>query len=314
MNFKKSIALFLVILGLSCSDDEKAIDIVLEDVERGVILRNIDRISPNFEHENFQSVFAVEIEEQDIEEGGIFDFIRLYVAYADRRPENGSSSVSEIVLRDVPSSDFQTGPDGLPRGIVIVSYQEVIDALGVNAATILPGDQFDLRMEVNLTDGRTFSTENGSASILTDFCFFKSPYRYVINVIEPIADDLFTGSYNYEIISSDSNPNFGIAEQGAVFIRLGDTPNVRLTGIVAEGLEFTVAGTKVHPKIYQSFNLFCRDSELHILSGPDEQNFGQVNDIDDTAFDLDLVVGYEGWGGTGNFDTPIRYTFRFSKQ
>ncbi len=314
MNLKKIIALFIVILSLSCSDDEKAIDIVLEQVERGAVLRNIDRISPNFEHNNFQSVFAVELEEQDIEEGGIFDFVRLHIAYADRTPENGINSVSEQVLRDVPSTDFQIGPDALPRGIIQVSYQEAIDALNLNQNSILPGDQFDLRMELTLTDGRTFSTENGSASILTDFCFFKSPYRYVVNVIEPIADDLFTGSYNYEIISSDSNPNFGIAEQGVVFIRVGNTPNVRLTGIVAEGLEFTVAGTNVHPKIYQSFNLFCRESALHILTGPDEQNFGQVNDIDDTAFDLDLVVGYEGWGGTGDFDAPTRYKIRFSKQ
>ena len=71
----------------------------------------------------------------------------------------------------------------------------------------------------------------------------------------------------------------------------------------------------MYPKIYQSVNLLCRESAIHILSGQDEQQFGQIDIIDDTVFELDLVIGYEGWTGSGgDLGTPQTSTFRFSKQ
>lgn len=312
-----SITCFLFILFMSsCSNDDKTIDVVVERLERGAILRNIDRVSPNFERTNTESFFSVTLEEQDLEEGEIFDFVRLYLQFRDRTPENGIlPSVSEIQLRDVSSSDFQPGNNGLPVGTITVTYQEALDALSLNSSTILAGDQFYLRTEIHLTDGRTFSTDSGSASILTDACFFKSPYRYIINVIDSIDNDLFTGIYNYEIITDPLSPFSGINNQGVVTITAGSTPNVRNTGIIGEGLEFTIAGNNVYPKIYQSVNLLCRESAIHILSGQDEQQFGQIDIIDDTVFELDLVIGYEGWTGSGgDLGTPQTSTFRFSKQ
>ncbi|MFC4636130.1 hypothetical protein ACFO3O_19645 [Dokdonia ponticola] len=313
---KKAIFLiFSMTLCFSCSEDDKAIDTVVEEIERGAILRNIDRISPNFLRTDVQSAFTVVLEEQDLEEGGIFDFVRLYLQYKDRTPENGDLSASEIMLKDIPNTDFQTGSNGLPVGTVEVVYQEAIEAFSLDAGAIQAGDQFELRMEIHLTDGRTFSTENGSASIFTDACFFKSPYRYVINVIDTIPADLFTGVYNYEIVGDQTpSPTSGVDNQGIVTITTGPTSNVRRTSLIAEGLEFTIAGEMVYPKIYQSLNLFCRNSAFHALTGPDEQNFGLIDLTDDTVFELDLVLGYEGWGGTGNFDTPQTIKLRFSKQ
>lgn len=308
---------FIVVLAftISCSNDDKAIDTVVEEIERGAILRNIDRISPDFNRTDTGSFFSVTLEEQDLEEGEIFDFVRLYIQYLDRTSSNGNTSTAEIILKDVPSSDFQLGSNGLPVGTITVTYQEAIDALNLDVNTVLAGDQFGLRMQIHLTDGRTFSSENGSASILTDACFFRSPYRYMINVIDPIDNDLFTGVYNYEIITDPLSPFSGIDNQGVVTITTGNTPNVRRTGIIGEGLEFTIAGTHVYPKIYQSVNLFCRESALHILTGQDDQQFGQVDLTDDTVFELDLVFGFEGWTGSGgDLGIPELVTFRFSKQ
>ncbi|MFT5892777.1 MAG: hypothetical protein ACI9Y7_002890 [Dokdonia sp.] len=314
MKLHRFIYVFILLFAISCSEDDKAIDTVFQGIERGAILRNIDRVSPNFERTDVQSRFTVVLEEQDLEEGGIFDFVRLHLQFKDRSPDNGDDSASEIILKDVPSSDFQVGSNGLPVGTIEVIYQEAIDALTLDIGAIQAGDQFELRTEIHLTDGRTFSTENGSASILTDACFFKSPYRYVINVIDTIDLDLFTGIYNYEIVVGALSSSFSVNNQGVVSITSGSTPNVRRTGIIGEGLEFTIAGEKVYPKIYQSINLFCRDSAFHSLTGPDDQSFGQVDLTDDTVFELDVVFSYEGWGGTGDLSTPETIRFRFSKQ
>ncbi|MEP0263469.1 hypothetical protein [Dokdonia sp.] len=304
---------------ISCSNDDKAIDALVEETERGAVLRNINKVSKDFIHNNFESAFDIEIEEQDLEDGALLDFVRLYVAFRDHTSGSNDNSVQEIMLRDIPSSEFVIGPDALPRTTVRVTYQDVVDALSINTLLIEPGDQFSLRMEIHLTDDRTFDTMDTTASILTDACFFKSPLRYEINVIEVISDDLFTGIYSYEVITDTNSSNAAISNQGIVSITVGDLPNVRKTSIIGEGLEFTVAGNNVYPKIYQSVNLFCIESGPHILSGPNDTNFGMIDLNDDSLFFLDLDVGFEGWDGTLEDDNtavgiPTLYTFKFSKQ
>lgn len=311
---------FAFILALSCSNDDKAIDEVVEEIERGAVLRNITKVSKDFIHTNFESAFEIEIEEQDIQEGGLLDFVRLYIEFRDRTVNTSDNSTQEIILKDIPSSEFELGPNSLPRTTVLVTYQEVVTALSINTALIEPGDQFDVRMEIHLIDGRTFSTMNNSASILTDVCFFRSPMRYEVNVIEVIPNDLFTGTYFYEVVNEiPENLFFGFPDEGIVSIVASDLPNTRTTGIIGEGLEFTIAGDHVYPKIYQSVNLLCRESAPHILSGPNDTHFGTVDLEDDTVFFLDIDMGFEGWDGTldtnGNMPgTSTLFTFKFTKQ
>ncbi len=311
---RKFCFLILVFILGSCDSDEMTIDVVVEQTEFGAILRTIDRINPDFEHTNFQSTFSIVVEEQDEEEGLLFDFLRLFVQYVDRSPENGLSTTQELILRDIPASDFEIGPNGFPRDSINIVYQDAIDLLNLDATTISIGDQFMLGVEIHLTDGRTFSNEDGSSRIFTDACSFKSPYRYVINVIDPIDDALFTGVYRYEIIEGEEDPRFELPFEGIVTITTGNTSNVRRTGIIGEGLEFTIAGSNVYPKIYQSFGLLCRMTFFRLITGPDEENFGQVDITDDSVFDLDIIFGYEGLIGAEDLGTPIPYKFRFSKQ
>lgn len=319
MKLYRLIRLLILIFTISCSNDDKAIDVVVEGIERGAVLRNINRESKDFIHNDFESAFEIEVEEQDLENGGLLDFVRVYVEFRDHTDGGSDISTQEITLKDIPSDAFTIGPDALPRTTVSVTYQEAIDALSIDALGIEPGDQFGLRLEIHLTDDRTFSTINASASILTDACFFRSPYRYEINVIEVIPDDLFTGVYSYEILTDISDSNTQISNQGIATIVAGNLPNVRKTGIIGEGLEFTIAGNNVYPKIYQSVNLFCLESGPHILSGPNDSNFGMANLDDDTIFFLDIDIGFEGWDGTldTNGNVPgvaTLFRFKFSKQ
>ncbi|MFT6601496.1 MAG: hypothetical protein ACJAZZ_000627 [Dokdonia donghaensis] len=304
---------FIILVGIltTCSDDEKAIEVVTEEIERGAVLRNITRIQNNFEAGDLTSAFAVEIEEQDEEDGALLDFVRVYTKYIDRDVSNGNDTSPEIILKDIEASSFTTGPVGLPRHTLNVSYEETVTSHNLDLNAIQPGDQFEVRLEVFLTDGRSYSNDSGSASILTDFCFFKSPYRYVINVIEPIPDADFTGTYFYEIISDQDDT--GVNAEGFITINSTSMSNVRYMPLFTEGIEFTIAGESVYPKIYGSYNGFCRDSTFHILTGPSDTSFGQVNLIDDTVFDMTIVIGYEGWDGQlGN--NVREFTYRFTKQ
>jgi len=304
---------FIILVGIltACSDDEKAIEVVTEGIERGAVLRNINRIEKNFVDGDLTSTFAVEVEEQDEEDGALLDFVRVYTKFIDRDLSNGNDSTAEVILSDIEASSFTAGPFGLPRDIIEVSYEEMINAHSLDLDNIEPGDQFEVRLEVFLTDGRSYSNDSGSASILTDFCFFKSPYRYVINVIEPIPDADFTGTYFYEIISDQDDT--GVNSEGFITINSTAMSNVRYMPLFTEGIEFTIAGESVYPKIYGSYNGFCRDSTFHILTGPSDTSFGQVNLIDDTVFDMTIVIGYEGWDGQlGNNERE--FTYRFTKQ
>lgn len=304
---------FIILVGIltTCSDDEKAIEVVTEEIERGAVLRNITRIQNNFEAGDLTSAFAVEIEEQDEEDGALLDFVRVYTKYIDRDVSNGNDTSPEIILKDIEASSFTTGPVGLPRHTLNVSYEETVTSHYLDLNAIQPGDQFEVRLEVFLTDGRSYSNDSGSASILTDFCFFKSPYRYVINVIEPIPDADFTGTYFYEIISDQDDT--GVNAEGFITINSTSMSNVRYMPLYTDALEFTIAGTSIYPKIYGSYNGFCRDSTFHILTGPSDTSFGQVNLIDDTVFDMTIVIGYEGWDGQlGN--NVREFTYRFTKQ
>ncbi len=295
----------------SCSEDDKAIDVVVNEIERGAILRNIERISKDFIHEDFESTFSLTIEEQDLEEGDLLDFVRMYLAYEDRNDANGINTTSETVLGDIPKSDFFTGEFGLPRTTITLSYQDAVDSVGLDAPSILPGDQFKLRLEIHLTDGRTFSTDTGSASILTDYCFFKSPYRYEIAVIEPMDDQLFTGVYSYNLLSDNA---VGIDPiDGVTSVSAGGFINTRLVPFgFSERVEITFSGSKIYPKIYQSVNGFCRESQFHILSGPAQDTFGQFEVTDDTVFFVDIALGFEGWDGGSGGERILSY--KFTKQ
>lgn len=304
--------ILVILLIFGCSDDDKnASVIVTEGVERGSVLRTIDRVASHFTHQNFTGSFEVEIEEQSITDGNDLDFVRLYLKYIDRASSGIGVETAEVVLGDIQEGTFINGPDDLPRTIISFTYQEAIDALGLEAQSIMPGDQFELRTEVFLTNNKSFSNDSASASILTDFCFFASPYRYVIPVIAPISDNLFGGSYTYEVISEGDIDFF--ANSGNVNITTLGESNVRRISIGAEGLEFTISGPHLYPKIYSSFNGLCRESGLHILLGPAENTFGNFDPMDDTVFEFDFIYGYEGWGGLDQ-NTEQLVTLRLVKQ
>ena len=148
------------------------------DVEYGAVLRTIsDMPSNSLINTSFDdSAFIVTVEEQDIEDGGLLQEMRISVVFDDYTPENGITEASAFV-QSVPASEFYTDTEfGLPRYDINVSWGSMKDAFGFVGGEFSPGDIVRVELELQLTDGRVFGPESASSIISSGF--FSSPFAY----------------------------------------------------------------------------------------------------------------------------------------
>jgi hypothetical protein len=102
--------------------------------------------------------------------------VDIYVSLRDLTPGNGTSVATDKYVKTYDASEFTTGPVGLPRATLIVTYGEAFAASGLTVADVQPGDIFVVELRLNLTDGRTFG-KNSAGGIITGG-FFSSPFAY----------------------------------------------------------------------------------------------------------------------------------------
>ena len=71
----------------------------------------------------------------------------------------------------------------MPRTTLTLTYAELVTATGISADAIQCKDQFLLRLELHLSDGRSFSIDDGSSSAIIAFdTIFSSPFCYTLNI------------------------------------------------------------------------------------------------------------------------------------
>ena len=148
------------------------------DVEYGAVLRTVDDMPQNnLINTSFDdSAFIVTVEEQDIEDGGLLQEMRISAVFDDYTPDNGVTEASELV-QAVPASEFYTDTEfGLPRFDINVSWGTIKDVFGFVGGESQPGDIVRIELELELTDGRVFGPESASAIISSGF--FSSPFQY----------------------------------------------------------------------------------------------------------------------------------------
>ena len=148
------------------------------EIEYGAVLRTIsDMPSNSLINTSFDdSAFIVTVEEQDIEDGGLLQEMRISVVFDDYTPENGITEASAFV-QSVPASEFYTDTEfGLPRYDINVSWGSMKDAFGFVGGEFSPGDIVRVELELELTDGRVFGPESASSIISSGF--FSSPFAY----------------------------------------------------------------------------------------------------------------------------------------
>ena len=172
-NIFKFLFASLFVVTFSCVDSENTIDTVL-DYETGAILRTISVNNAVMNSSDPMSTFSVTVEEQDEADGALFQQVNVYCMLKDLT--DGNDSTDFMLVTSIPASDFATGPVGLPRGDVVMTFGDAAAAMGVGPSQYSPGDVFVVGLEVVLTDGRSFDWTS-AAGIITGG-FFSSPFKY----------------------------------------------------------------------------------------------------------------------------------------
>jgi len=303
---------------MGCNTDEKPAQFILENWQKGATVRTKEVVNLEFDINNTTSVFDVLLEIQDQEEGNFFTSVEVFVRFKDNTISGSDMSTGEFNVASLTPDVFFEGEDFLPQTRLQLSYEELLNATGTVRNSVACKDQFLVRLEIRLRDGRSFSTGTATSDIIAFDTFHSSPYCYTINIIEPIDEELFTGLYSYQDIEGEGLvPTWG---SGIIEISKGHSINTRYIPFGGGGTvkrspnyEFTVACDESIFQKNQILNENCASiADPKILLGPDIVN-AVINIDDDAVFELWFVQGYLGWDGLCGFGTvPSRV--RFTKQ
>ena len=183
-----------LVLFTRCEDPDNAIYTVLEDYTSGAVLRTKSdpRNSFQFNRSEPDQPFFVKIEQQDEENGDLLERVDVYVSL------NGSS-FAEAKATSFDRSAFTQNDNGLNEIEISLTLTQAISAIGAAPSDYSGGDAITVRLELVLTDGRTFSSDDATGSLQGSY--FSSPYAYNA-VIKCIPATPKTGTY--EVAMQDS--------------------------------------------------------------------------------------------------------------
>lgn len=307
---------FSVFMIFSCTDGDKAIEEVLQEVDRGAVLRTLRIENGEFDINNLDAEFSIQLEEQDIEEGDLLESVTIDIRFVDNTPDNGDVSSVFVAANSLLPADFTTGPSGLPVTDLKFTFSELLNLTGVPFSEVQCKDQFRVDMKINLTDGRVFTTSNSGGTVVNNTGFFKSPFSYLINIVEPIVESAFTGTYE---LSSLKDGIFGptFIDPQIVTVTKGHSNNVRIfeaqtvNGPVA--IEYSVVCDTAVITRYQKSGRGCTlDPSDQILLGPDNEP-GLIDPNDDAVLEIRYVEAFEGYDAFCNFSS-FPGKIRLSKQ
>lgn len=320
MKLKKLLLIpILVIAFTACEDDEQnTTDFVQENVERGAILRTIEVLENSIPIaiENGTTVTAENaqlsllLEEQDAQNGGLLQSVDVFITFNDGNEENGDDSTEEMLFRTIESSEFSPGPFGLPRTTLTVTGDEMIAATGIDADILFGGDVFLTRLALNLTDGRTFSSNN-AGSVITGG-FFESPFQYNTPVVCNLETTTFVGDYLIEEITPlVDGPTFD--DGSVVTVSVGDTDTERVfftsnyPDFCTTPNDFKmlfICGEIIIP--VQESNCACGSGGEWFATPENPENYDVA---DDTVFEVSFINDAQS-----DCAPPVVTTYKFTKQ
>ena len=235
----------------SCAPEENLFIDATDSLESGIVLRTLSLTGTTFDFFNVpESELEVDFEIQT-PSGDEVSEVRIFVDFQDNTffdsdfNTNGTTSVEETLLQTIVASELTLGRFDFPSGSFSFSYQELLDALDLenNLDTVFNSDQFVVRIEVELTDGRIF-TNNGTNSPSLEDGFFLSPFRYFPTIVCPT---VVTGD-----ITIDFEDTFGDGWNGAAIIVVNDGEESTFT--IEDGGSGSVTFTLPEGSQNQSFS------------------------------------------------------------
>ena len=279
----------------SCDEGDTVVDQVTAGTERGAILRTITVISNELPVGDDSGNFAVELEVQDSEDGELVNQVEVYVGFRDNTEEIGpGTNVEETLFATISSTTFTNGPFGLPRFTYSATLPDMLAHVNRTNDDITGGDQFTIRFELVLTDGRRFSFVNNTSTLTGSF--FRSPFLYTPTVICPVQEDLFVGDYQLTVDPISPVGGVPIWNNQTVTISIGETSTERVfSAIYLEELgigngpaefKFNLVCGKIVPLGGQATGLACVDN---ITLGPplgDDVTSGTYDITDDSSFTI----------------------------
>lgn len=166
----------------ACSEDDKLTVVIQDNVERGAVLRTISNDPNSFTFDDPDSQWTITIEEQDHDDGALLESVDVFVNYTDLTGNGVSATETQITT--IEASDFVGDVNGLPRTTFSLVYGEVLAALGLPFDTSYASDAINVRLVLNLIDGRSFTDVDVTGTVQGG-SFFASPFAYQANIVCP---------------------------------------------------------------------------------------------------------------------------------
>jgi len=186
----KIICIMLLGILIGCQKPNNEINYILENVQKGAVLRTISSDGEYNFYAPVTSIFKLTIEEHDIDNGALMQNVEVYLSH------NGNS---EVLHKTILPNEFTTGPTGLPRNDFQLSLGDATSTLGLSSSQYTGGDRITIRLQLNLTDGRKFSSGDVTSSLTGSY--FSSPYEYNL-VIKCIPISAVPGNYTFTLADS----------------------------------------------------------------------------------------------------------------
>ncbi len=297
----------------ACSDTEKVIDNVNDDTTSGGILRTLES-STDLPIGLADTGVELLLEIQDEEDGDLSDRINVYASF-EHVTGGGANDRDEVLLKTITNDQFILG-ERLPRALVTTNLPELQALLNLGDDDFTGGDRFVIRVELVFKDGRTWSNNNASQSVLGN-AFFSSPFVYDANVTCVVPEGSFTGSYTV----TSAGPGvlgFQVWEEGTVVTLVADGgPTRRSFDIVhipsagagqpASNFAFDLVCGNVNIVANQPTNLACSGVSLVYGPAPSGET-GNYNAGDDSVITFVFTDNSNSACGEGPVDITATLT------
>lgn len=286
---------FAISFFYSCSNEDKVIDQVSAGLKSGVTLKTIKVDSPTFNFLDTSSKWETTLEMRGINNENRPKEVKVYVKHT-----TAGVTSAEKLLKTFPASVFvDSAPYGLPNAKLSATFAETLAVLSLVPGNYTAADKFNMRLEVVLEDGRTYTDANASGTV-TGGSFFSSPFAYTVQFACPLTNaSLFTGNYKVTVDAwqdyaiGDIVPVVYSAANGTLKFRILNTNNPYLVNSATTFYEVTVNPTDGSCTVISNETLNYGGGLLTNVTG--------TGSVGTCTGDINLKLNFSGQSQNQNF-------------